>query len=82
VNDGSKTKRARTNLDIRAHNCDKYAEKPAGCAAISTDKLQSELAQVDLSEQGFRLMSLKEDAFMEKAQPDCATKKTRTCPLS
>jgi hypothetical protein len=36
------------NLDIGSHDGNKNAKKPAGCAAISADKLQSKLTKVNL----------------------------------
>jgi hypothetical protein len=44
------------NLDIGSHDGNKNAKKPAGCAAISTDKLQSKLTKVDLMATNIQIM--------------------------
>ncbi len=44
------------NLDICSHDGNKNAKKPAGCAAISADKLQSKLTKVNLRTTNIQIM--------------------------
>jgi hypothetical protein len=44
------------NLDIGSHNGNKNAKKPAGCTAISADKLQSKLTKVNLRATTIQIM--------------------------